>query len=92
MTNCREVFVTEGHMCCSVSLMTLCFPKLCPQPVVVDRILAEPVAPETLMVAFADVPATMPALVWMVIDALPPKDGYGWLNIQIIRIRIRLKW
>ena len=77
----------------------MCFPNLFqeellspPRPVEVGRILAEPVPLETLMVAFADVPATLPALVWMVIDALPPKDGYGWLNIQIIRIRIRLKW
>ena len=60
-------------------MMTLCvflifFPweLLCPQrPVEVNRILDEPVPPETLMVAFADVPAAMPALVLIIKDAFP---------------------
>ena len=33
--------------------------------------MAVPVAPETLMVAFADVPAAMPALVLIIKDAFP---------------------
>ena len=57
----------------------MCFPNfffpeelLCPpRPVEVGRILAEPVPLETLMVAFADVPAAMPALVLIIKDAFP---------------------
>ena len=57
--------------------MTLRFPKLFLWPVEVDRILVVPVAPETLMVAFAYVPATMPALVSIVIDAVPPAAAFA---------------
>jgi len=48
-----------------------------PRPAEVDRILAEPVPPETLMVAFADVPAAVPALVSIIIDALPPAAAFA---------------
>ena len=62
----------------------MCFPNfffpeelLCPpRPVEVDRILDEPVPPETLMVAFADVPAAMPALVLIIKDASPPAAAF----------------
>ena len=47
-----------------------------PRPAEVARILAEPVPPETLMVAFADVPAAVPALVSIIIDALPPAAAF----------------
>jgi hypothetical protein len=49
---------------------------LCP-PRPVDRILAEPVPPETLMVAFADFLAAMEALVSIIIDALPPAAAFA---------------
>ena len=63
----------------------MCFPKkifpeepLCPpRPVEVDRILDELVPPETLMVAFADVPVAMPALVLIIKDALPPAAAFA---------------
>jgi len=48
-----------------------------PRPAEVARILAEPVPPETLMVAFADVPAAVPALVSIIIDALPPAAAFA---------------
>jgi hypothetical protein len=63
---------------------TMCFPNLFreellspPRPAEVDRILAELVPPETLMVAFADVPAAMLALVSIIIDALPPAAAFA---------------
>lgn len=47
---------------------------LCPPRLVeVDRILDNPVPPETLMVAFADIPAAMPPII---IDALPPAAAF----------------
>ena len=53
----------------------MCFPNFFSMgaawPVEVNRILDEPVPPETLMVAFADVPAAMPALVLIIKDAFP---------------------
>ena len=63
----------------------MCFPNffspeelLCPpRPVEVDRILDEPVPPETLMVAFADVPAAMPVLISIIIDALPLATAFA---------------
>ena len=63
----------------------MCFPNfffpeelLCPpRPVEVGRILAEPVPLETLMVAFADVPVAMPALVLIIKDALPPAAAFA---------------
>jgi len=48
-----------------------------PRPAEVDRILTEPVPPETLMVAFAYVPAAVPALVSIIIDALPPAAAFA---------------
>jgi len=48
-----------------------------PRPAEVDQILAEPVPLETLMVAFADVPAAVPALVSIIIDALPPAAAFA---------------
>ena len=64
----------------------MCFPNLFqeellspPRPVEVGRILAEPVPLETLMVAFADVPAAMPALVLIIKDAFPPAAACGCL-------------
>ena len=41
-----------------------------------NRILDEPVPPETFMVAFADVPAAMPALVLIIKDAFPPAAAF----------------
>ena len=61
----------------------MCFPNLFqeellspPRPVEVGRILAEPIRQETLMVAFADVPAAMPALVLIIKDAFPPAAAF----------------
>ena len=46
-----------------------------PRPAEVDWILADP--PEALMVAFADVPVAVPALVSIIIDALPPAAAFA---------------
>ena len=62
----------------------MCFPNLFqeellspPRPVEVRQISDEPLPPETLLVAFPDVPATIPALVSIIVDALPPPASFA---------------
>ena len=51
--------------------------------------MAVPVAPETLMVAFAYVPATMPALVSIVIDAVPPAAAFADASAMALEFDLR---
>jgi hypothetical protein len=63
---------------------TTCFPNLfleelpCPpRPTEEDRMVADPVPPDTLMVAFADEAVAIPALVSIITDALPPARAFA---------------